>query len=107
MQDYKKLYFKCINLTKMGNLLKSKKSGMVGYQVNEENLAEELIKYFEQKGSSLAWRNSDKYGLEVLIPEQELLRLEIKATEVTKEMRGMGFFIPWPAHYGDPHFTYL
>jgi hypothetical protein len=91
----------------MGNFLKSNKSGMVGYRVQDENLAQELVKFFEEMGSNLAWRNTDSYGHEVLISEVELQRIQIRASDVTIEMRKRGFNLNWPAIYGDPHFTYL
>jgi len=91
----------------MGNYLKSKKSGMVGYRVANRELADKLIIFFKEKGSELAWINEDKYGLEVLISESELNRLSLRFSDVTIEMKKNGVEIAWPAIYGNPHFTYL
>jgi hypothetical protein len=91
----------------MGNFLKSKKSGMVGYRVPSKEDADKVIEYFKNKGSELAWFNQDKWGMEVLISEKELQRLDIRYYDVTKDMRANNVDIGNPAIYGDPHFTYL
>lgn len=94
----------------MGNYFKSKKSGMVGFTVSNNELADALLNYFVEKGSNLAWRNDDNtYNrIEILISEVELRRIGFNHySDVTKEMRQRGYDIGWPAIYGDPHFTYL
>jgi len=90
----------------MGNLLKSKKSGMVGYRVPDLEIANFVLAYFLEKGTTLAWINMDSYGIEVLIAEIELKRINVRYTDVTIDIKQKGFGINWPAIYGDPHFSF-
>ena len=106
---------------------------MIGFYVPDTSTAEKLIEYFKQKGSTSAWIdenpgnienkinmfNDPKYKsknmknwignnlVEVLIPEDELRRLNYKIySEVTKEFTDLDYQISWPSCYGDPNFSF-
>ena len=95
----------------MGNFLKSKRSGMVGFYVPDRLSADKLVEFFSEKGTNLAWIDENpvyvKNKVEVLVPENELERLALRATDVSIEFRNLGHDVSWPSIYGNPHFTYL
>ncbi len=91
----------------MGNYLKSKKSGMIGFTVNVKQDADDVVNYFIEKGTNLAWIDNYKEKFEVLISENELKRINIRCSDVSKEVRDRGIDISWPSIYGDPHFSFL